>query len=489
MLNLKGLIKYFVEHRHEIVIRRTKYELLQAEKRAHVLEGLLIALDHLDEVIKLIRASKTPEEARIGLMENFELSEIQARAILDMRLQKLTGLERDKIKEEYAELMKTIEYLKKVLDEQDLRMDIIKDELLEIKEKYGDERKTEIQMDAGEFNPEDFYADEEMVITISHLGYIKRTPLTEYKTQGRGGIGSRGTSTRDSDFIEHLYVATMHNTLLFFTEKGKCFWLKVYQIPEGTKTSKGRAIQNMLNIGPEDNVKAFINVKKLDDQEYIENNFIVLCTKKGIIKKTALEAYSRPRQNGIFAINIREGDHLLEAKLTNGNMDIMLAVKSGRAIRFPESTVRPIGRTGAGVRGIYCDDKDAVIGMVCVEDESEDILVVSEKGYGKRSAISEYRITNRGGKGVKTMNISARTGELVAMKGVIETDDLMIINRSGITIRLPVSQIRLMGRTTQGVKLIKMREGDNIAAVAYVEANGDEEEGGEEMGESIENEI
>ncbi|MCK4664197.1 MAG: DNA gyrase subunit A [Bacteroidales bacterium] len=475
-LNLKELISYFVKHRHEIVVRRTQYELEQAEKRAHILEGLLIALDNLDKIISLIRASKTPEDAKNELMSNFEFTEIQAKSILDLRLQKLTGLEREKIKQEYEELMKLIEYLKQILSDEMLRMNIIKDELLEVKNKFGDERRTEIIPNAEEFNPEDFYADEEVVITISHMGYIKRTILTEYKTQQRGGIGSKGSTTRDADFIEYLFIATMHNTMLFFTENGKCFWLKVYQIPEGSKTSKGRAIQNLLNIEPDDKVKAFINVKDLNDSDYINNNFIVLCTKKGIVKKTYLEAYSRPRQNGIIAVNIRENDQLLEAKLTNGNHEIIIAVKSGKAIRFPENKVRAVGRNASGVKGITFSENDEVIGMICVENESEDILVVSEKGYGKRSKIENYRITNRGGKGVKTINVTEKTGNLISIKGVIDSDDLMIINKSGITIRLKVSTLRLMGRATQGVRLINLKNDDEIAAVAYVETNGDEDE-------------
>jgi len=476
MLNVKELITHFVDHRHEIVIRRTKYELSEAEKKAHILEGLLIALDHLDEIISLIRASKTPEDAKNGLMEKFELTEIQAKAILDLRLQKLTGLERDKIKEEYQELVKLIAYLKEILENEGLRMQIIKDELLEIKEKYGDERRTEIVYSSEEFNPEDFYADEEVVITISHMGYIKRTLLTEYRTQNRGGTGSKGSTTRDEDFIEHLYVASMHNTMLFFTEKGKCFWLKVYEIPEGTKTSKGRAMQNLLNIDPDDNVKAYINVKDLNDEEFINNNYIVLCTKKGTVKKTKLEAYSRPRSNGINAVTIKEGDQLLEAKMTGGNHEIVIAVKSGKAIRFNETNVRPVGRNASGVRGISLSGSDEVVGMVCVENEAEDILVVSEKGYGKRSSIEDYRITNRGGKGVKTFNISEKTGKLIALKGVLDTDDLMIITKSGLAIRLKVENLRVMGRATQGVKLINLKETDAIAAVAYVETNGEDDD-------------
>ena len=485
VLNVKQLIEYFVEHRHEVVVRRTRYELDQAEKKAHILEGLLIALDHLDEVIALIRASKTPEEAKDGLMAKFELSEIQAKAILDMRLQKLTGLERDKIKEEYAELMKLIEYLKTILDDESLRMTIIKDELIEIKESYGDERRTAIVPDEGEFNPEDFYADEDMVVTISHLGYIKRTPVTEFRTQNRGGVGAKGSTTRDEDFLEHMFIASMHNTMLFFTEKGKCFWLKVYQIPEGAKTTKGRAIQNVINIEPEDNVKAFINVQNLDDKEYIENNYIVMCTKKGIIKKTQLEAYSRPRQNGVNAITIKDGDQLLEAKLTDGKSNIIIATREGKAIHFNEQKVRSIGRTGAGVRGITLSKKDdEVIGMVWVEESDSEILVVSEKGFGKRSSIDAYRITNRGGKGVKSLNITEKTGKMIAIKGVNDEMDLMIINRSGITIRMAVADLRVTGRATQGVKLINLRNDDSIAAVTQVMSRDDDEE--EEVSENTE---
>jgi len=476
-LNLKQVIAHFVRHRHEVIVRRTEYELEQAEKRAHILEGLLTALDHLDEVIKLIRSSHTVEDAKNGLIKNFDLTEIQAKAILDMRLQRLTGLEREKVKEEYQELLNQIEYYKQVLADEGLRMKIIKDEMLEIRDKYGDERKTEIVPDAEEFNPEDFYADEDMVITISHLGYIKRTPLTDYRTQGRGGIGSRGSTAREEDFIEHIFSATMHNTMLFFSEKGKCYWLKVYEIPEGTRTSKGRAIQNLIQIDSNDTVRAFINVKTLVDREYIENNYIVLCTDKGTIKKTSLEAFSRPRRSGIVAINIREGDNLIEARLTNGNNEILLAVRSGKAIRFHESTVRPMGRTAAGVRGIRLSSMtdDAVIGMVCLEDGDHDILVVSEKGYGKRSKIEDYRKTNRGGVGVKTINITEKTGRLIAIKSVEEDDDLMIINKSGITIRMPVNEMRVMGRATQGVKLINLRNGDSIAAVTKVQGYVEEE--------------
>lgn len=477
VLNVKQLIEHFVNHRHEVVVRRTQYELDQAEKKAHILEGLLIALDHLDEVIALIRASKTPEEAKEGLMSKFDLSEIQAKAILDMRLQKLTGLEREKIKEEYAELMKFIDYLRSILEDESLRMDIIKDELKEIKNVYGDERRTDIVPDEGEFNPEDFYADEDMVVTMSHLGYIKRTPVTEFRTQHRGGVGAKGSTTRDEDFLEYMFIASMHNTMLFFTEKGKCFWLKVYQIPEGTRSSKGRAIQNLINIEAEDNIKAYINVQNLDDKEYIENNYIVMSTKKGIIKKTALEAYSRPRQNGVNAITIKEGDVLLEAKLTDGKSDIILATREGKAIRFNEQNVRSIGRTGAGVRGITLSKPDdEVVGMVWVEESDHEILVVSEKGYGKRSSIEDYRITNRGGKGVKTLNITEKTGKVIAIKGVNDDMDLMIINRSGITIRLAVSNLRVTGRATQGVRLINLRNDDMIAAVAQVTKDDDEDE-------------
>jgi DNA gyrase subunit A len=476
LLNIRDLIHNFVEHRHEVVVRRTQYDLEQAEKKAHILRGLIVALDNLDAVIKLIRASKTPEEAREGLVSNFDLDEIQARAILDMRLQKLTGLERDKLHNEYEEICKHIEWLKEILADEVVRMNIIKDELIEIKERYGDERRTEIIHSAEEFNPEDFYADEEMVITISHMGYIKRTPLNDFRTQSRGGVGSRGSTTRDEDFLEHMFIATMHNTLLLFTEKGKCFWLKVYGIPEGAKTSKGRAIQNLLKIEPDDKVKAYINVQNLKDEEYINNNYIILCTKCGVIKKTSLEAYSRPRQNGVNAITIRENDQLIEARLTNGNHDILMAVRSGKAIRFHESKVRAIGRTGAGVRGITLGhEKDELVGMVCVENESEDILVVSENGFGKRSKIEDYRITNRGGKGVKTLNVTDKTGSLVAMKSVIDTNDLMIITQSGVAIRLPVGDVRLIGRASQGVKLINLKAKESIASVARIDSAEDAE--------------
>jgi len=485
MLNLYDIIQHFVEHRHEVVIRRTRYELKEAEKKAHILEGLIIALNNLDEVIKLIRASKTPEEARNGLMSTFGLSEIQARAVLDIRLIKLTGMEVEKVKKEYEELMKLIEHLKEILASKELRMQIIKDELSEILEKYGDDRFSSIEYSAEDFRIEDTIPDEEVVITISHLGYIKRTPLTEYRIQNRGGRGSRGSNSRSEDFIEYLFVATNHNYMLFFTEKGKVFWMRVYEIPEGSKTSKGRAIQNMISIEPDDKIRAFINVKNLKDQEYIENNYIVLCTKNGVIKKTTLEAYSRPRQNGINAVTIREGDQLLEAKLTNGRSDIMMALRSGRAIRFPETKVRPMGRNAAGVRGVtLANEKDEVIGMVCIcEDEGSNILVVSEKGYGKRSSVDDYRITNRGGKGVKTINISDKTGSLIAIKDVIDGDELMIMNKSGITIRMAVSDMRVMGRATQGVRLIKLQENDTIAAVAKIrllaETDEDKQEGSE----------
>ncbi len=476
LLSLPQSIRYFVEHRHEVVIRRTKFDLDESEKKAHILEGLLIALDHIDEVIALIRASKTPDEAREGLMSKFGLTEIQARAILDMRLQRLTGLERDKIRQDYEELLKTIAWLKELLADESLRMKVIKDELQELIDQYGDERRTTITPDEGEFNPEDFYADDDMIITVSHLGYIKRTPLTEFRTQARGGKGSKGSETRDEDFLEHMYHATMHNTMLFFTEHGRCFWLKVYEIPEGTKASKGRAIQNLLNVESGDKVTAFINLKSLVDQDYITGNFIVLCTRKGIIKKTSLEAYSRPRQNGINAINIREGDSLIEAALTNGKNEIIIAVKSGKAIRFNEKTVRPMGRTASGVTGIrFAEPGDEVIGMICVDDPSKSVLVVSEKGYGKRTELEDYRITNRGGKGVKTINITEKTGDLIAIKSVTDKDDIMIINKSGLTIRLAVSNLRHMGRATQGVRLINIKSGDSIAAVTDVVGSAEEE--------------
>jgi DNA gyrase subunit A len=476
LLNLKDLIHHFVEHRHEVVVRRTKFELNEAEKRAHILEGLLIALDHLDEVIRLIRASQTPDEAREGLMSSFGLTDIQARAILDMTLRRLTGLERDKIKDEYAALMELIKHLKNILSDEGLRMQIIKDELLEVKEKYGDERRTEMVHSSAEMQTEDFIEDEDVVITISREGYIKRTPLTEYRRQSRGGKGAIGSNSRDEDFIEHLLIASNHNYMLFFTESGQCFWLRVFEIPEGTRTSKGRAIQNIINIPKEENIKAYIKLISLKDQNYLENNFIIMCTKKGTIKKTSLEAYSRPRSNGINAININEGDSLLEASLTSGSSEIVMALKSGRAIRFNESTVRPMGRTATGVRGITLDDEnDEVVGMIAIDDAETTVLVVSEKGYGKRTDIEDYRVTNRGGKGVKTLNITEKTGNLVAIKGVTDKEDLMIINKSGIIIRIAVSELRVMGRATQGVRLITLKNNDEIASVAKIEHDEDEE--------------
>ena len=490
LLNLKDLIRLFVEHRHDVITRRTRFELKQAEDRAHILEGLIIASDHIDEVIRIIRASKTPDEAKNNLIERFSLTEIQARAIVEMRLRQLTGLEQDKLRAEYDDIMKLIEHLKEILASLELRMQIIKEELLQVKAQYSDERKTDIVYASEEFNPEDFYADEEMVITISHMGYIKRTPLSEYKVQNRGGVGSKGSATRDEDFLEHMIMATMHNTMLFFTEKGKCFWLKVWEIPEGTKQSKGRAIQNLLNIEPDDKVKAYINILNLKDEEYINNNYIVLCSKQGIVKKTTLEAYSRPRANGVNAITIKEGDQLLDAKMTNGKCDIMIAIKSGKAIRFPEEKVRPMGRTASGVKGISLDNEgDEVIGMICIESGKSDVLVVSENGYGKRSSIEDYRITNRGGKGVKTINMTEKTGNLIALLDVTDEDNLMIINKSGLTIRLDVSTLRVMGRNTQGVRLINLRNDDALAAVAKVSASKEEnlpEEGqeGTEIAES-----
>jgi DNA gyrase subunit A len=476
-LNTKDLIHHFVNHRHDVIMRRTRFDLDQAEKRAHILEGLIIASDNIDEVIAIIKTSKNPDEAREKLMERFSLSEIQSRAIVDMRLRQLTGLEQDKLRAEYKEVIDLINYLKSVLESVELQMKIIKEELLEIKEKYGDERRTVIIPNAEEFNPEDFYADDEMVITISHMGYIKRTPLTEFRRQNRGGTGAKGGTTREEDFIEHLYIATMHNTMLFFTKNGKCYWLKVYSIPEGSRTSKGRAMQNLINIEPDDNVKAFINVKNLSEPDYINNTYIVLCTTRGIIKKTSLEAYSRPRTNGVNAITVREGDELLEARMTNGNHHIMLAVKSGRAIRFPEASVRPMGRTASGVRGIrLANDSDIVIGMITVENKEKEILVVSEKGYGKRSDIDGYRITNRGGKGVKTINVTEKTGSLIALKDVTDNHDLMIITQFGNILRSPVSALRVMGRATQGVRLINLRENDIIASVACVLVDEDESE-------------
>ncbi len=476
MLNLRDLIFHFVEHRHEVVVRRTRFELAEAQKRAHILEGLLIALDHLDEVIKLIRASATPEDAREGLMAQFALSDIQARAILDMTLRRLTGLERDKIKAEFDELMKLIDYLNSVLADEGLRMQIIKDELIEIKDKYGDERKTEIVYSSAEMNTEDFIEDEDVVITISHEGYIKRTPLTEYRRQGRGGKGSLGSNSRDEDFIEHLLIASNHNYMLFFTEAGQCFWLRVFEIPEGTRTSKGRAIQNIINIPKEEKIKAYIKIINLKDKDYLENNYIIMCTRKGTIKKTSLEAYSRPRANGINAININDGDSLLEANLTSGSSEIVMALKSGRAIRFNEATVRPMGRTATGVRGISLDsDNDEVVGMIAIDNPETTVLVVSEKGYGKRTDIDDYRLTNSGGLGVKTLNITEKTGNLVAIKGVTDNEDLMIINKSGIIIRMAISELRTMGRATQGVRLITLKGNDEIASVAKIEHDEEEE--------------
>ncbi|MDF1574156.1 MAG: DNA gyrase subunit A [Bacteroidales bacterium] len=486
-LNLKQIITYFVNHRHDVVVRRTQYDLDQAQKRAHILEGLLKALDHIDEVIALIRASKTPDEAREGLMEKFGFTEIQARAILDMRLQRLVGLERDKIRAEFEELIKMIEYYKKILSDEGLRMEIIKEELLDVKEKFGDERRTALVPDEGEFDPEDFYSDDDMVITISKLGYIKRTPLHEFRTQNRGGVGAKGGATRDEDFMVNMFVATMHNTILFFTENGKCYWLKVYQIPEGARATKGRAIQNLINIESEDTVKTFVNVKDLKDNDYINNNYIVLATKKGVIKKTRLEAYSRPRQNGINAILVREGDTLLDARLTDGDMEMMLAVRSGKAIRFHEDTVRAVGRTASGVKGVTLGGpKDEVVGMITAKPEEKDILVISENGFGKRSILDDYRFTNRGGKGVKTINITEKTGNLIAMKAVTDEDDLMIITENGIAIRLAVRGIRVMGRNTQGVRLINLRDGDQIAAATQVPANSENGDDNETDTEAVE---
>jgi DNA gyrase subunit A len=482
-VNLKDLIKHFVEFRHEVVVRRTQYDLRKAEERAHILEGLIIASDNIDEVIALIRSSNSPDEAREKLIARFELSEVQARAIVEMRLRQLTGLEQEKLRAEFDELMKTIDYLKSVLDDKELRMQIIKDEMQEIKDKYGDERRTDIELSGGDVSIEDMIPNEEVVITISHAGYIKRTSLAEYKTQGRGGVGQRGAATRDEDFVEHVFVARNHNYMLFFTELGKCFWLKVYEIPEGSKASKGRAVQNLINIPPDDKVMAFINVENLKEDEYINNHYVVLITKKGVIKKTTLEAYSRPRINGINAVTIREGDQLLEAKLTDGADDIMMAVRSGKAIRFNESAIRPMGRGAAGVRGVrLADDNDEVVGAITIKKGEAEVLVVSEKGYGKRSDLDEYRITNRGGKGVKTINITEKTGNLIAIKAVTDDNDLIIINRRGITIRLSVSSMRVMGRNTQGVRLITLKDNDSIASVARVPAA---EEEVDEQGEAL----
>ncbi len=486
MLNLKDMIHHFVEHRHEVVVRRTKFDLEKAEARAHILEGLIIASDNIDEVIKLIRASKSPDEAREKLMERFELSEIQSRAIVEMRLRQLTGLEQDKLRAEYDEVIALITDLKDILANEERRYNIIVEELEYMREKYGDERRSIIEYSANEMRIEDLIPDEEVVVTISHAGYIKRTSLNEYKVQARGGVGSRGSTTRDKDFLEHLFVATNHNYLLIFTEKGKCFWMRVFEVPEGSKTSKGRAIQNLLNIEQDDKIMAYIPVGDLRDEDYVNNNFIVMCTKKGIIKKTSLEAYSRPRTNGIIAVGIREGDQLLETKLTNGTNEIMMALRSGKCIRFNEENVRSMGRGASGVRGVtLANDKDEVIGMICVEDEEANVMVVSEKGYGKRSSVADYRITNRGGKGVKTINVTDKTGELIAIKNVSDDDDLMIITKSGITIRMHISEMRVMGRATQGVRLINLKGSDEIASVAKVQRSDEEEEEYDEDGNLI----
>ena len=490
-LNLKQLIKYFVRHRHEVILRRTKFDLEKARKRAHILEGLLKALDVIDQIINIIRGSKSVDEAKSELIAQFGFSEAQATAIVEMRLRQLTGLEREKLQSEYDELMKFIRYCEDVLANENMQMQIIKDETIEMKEKYGDARRTEIALSAEEFNPEDFYADEDVVITISHLGYIKRTSLTEYRLQNRGGVGMKGSATRDEDFIEHIYVANMHSTMLLFTQNGKCYWLKVYEIPEGSRASKGRAIQNVINIEPDDKIKAYLNVKNLKDEDYINNNYIVLGTKKGIIKKTSLEAYSRPRANGVIAITVRDGDELLEAVMTNGNSEILLAGRKGRCCRFDEADARALGRTASGVRGITIDEDDEVVGMIVYDPTAEDasahsVLVVSEHGYGKRSDFDEYRKTSRGGKGVKTLNITEKTGDLVALKNVTDENDLMIINRSGLTIRMAVSGIKVAGRATQGVKLINIKDGDSIAAVSVV--NKSEEEQPQQPTEEVQNE-
>ena len=479
-LNLKELIKYFVKHRHEVILRRTKFDLEKAQKRAHILEGLLKALDVIDQIINIIRSSKNVDDAKSELMATFDFSEAQATAIVEMRLRQLTGLEREKLQSEYDELMKFIKYCEDVLANESMQLGIIKDETLEMKEKYGDKRRTEIALSAEEFNPEDFYADEDVVITISHLGYIKRTSLTEYRLQNRGGVGMKGSATRDEDFIEHIYVANMHSTMLLFTQNGRCYWLKVYEIPEGSRASKGRAIQNVINIEPDDKIKAYLNVRNLKDEDYVNNNYIVLATKKGIIKKTSLEAYSRPRTNGVIAITVRDGDELLEAVMTNGQSEILLAGRKGRCCRFDETDARALGRTASGVRGINIDEDDEVVGMITYDPAAEDaashsILVVSEHGYGKRSEFDEYRKTNRGGKGVKTLNITEKTGSLVAIKNVTDENDLMIINRSGLTIRMAVAGIKVAGRATQGVRLINIKDGDAIAAVSAVNKTDDEQ--------------
>ena len=476
LLNLKDMIKHFVDHRHDVVVRRTRFDLKKAQERMHIVKGLIIAQENIDEIVQIIKSSRSTEMAKQSLQERFGLSEIQSAAIVEMRLRQLTGLEREKLEAEHAELERKINYLTNVLESVEMQMQIIKDELQEIKQKYGDERRSEIVYSSEEFNPEDFYADDDMVITISHMGYIKRTPLAEYRTQNRGGVGVKGSATRDEDFIEHIYVASMHNTMIFFTEKGRCYWLKVYDIPEGTRSSKGRAIQNIIQIEPDDNVRAYINTKNLGDEEYINNNYIVMCTREGVVKKTKLKEYSRPRQNGVNAIVIREGDQLLEAKITSGQAEIMIAARGGKAIRFNEEKVRPIGRVGAGVRGIELDEGDEVVGMICIEpDAKKDVLVLSENGYGKRTDLDEYRVTNRGGKGVKTINITEKTGDLVSIQAVTDDNDLMIINRSGVTIRTKVDQIRLAGRATQGVRIINLREGDVIASVMAVPVSEDEE--------------
>ena len=484
LLNLKDLIRLFLEHRHEVVLRRTRFDLRKAKERAHILEGLIVASDNIDEVIRIIRAAKTPNEAIANLMSRFQLSEIQSRAIVEMRLRQLTGLMQEQLHAEYDELMKQIAYYEEILSNDELCRKVVKDELLEVKEKYGDKRRSEIIYASEEFNPEDFYADDEMIITISHLGYIKRTPLSEFHAQNRGGVGSKGSDTRDADFIEHIYPATMHNTLLFFTQKGKCYWLKVYDIPEGNKTSKGRAIQNLLNIDPDDAVTAYLRVKNLNDTEFINSHYVLFCTKQGVIKKTVLEQYSRPRQNGVNAITIREDDRVIEVRMTNGNNEIIIANRNGRAIRFHESAVREMGRTATGVRGITLDDdgQDEVIGMICIKDpKTETVMVVSENGYGKRSDLEDYRKTNRGGKGVKTLNITEKTGYLVAIKSVTDENDLMIINKSGITIRLKVADVRIMGRATQGVRLIDLeKRNDRIGSVCKVTSEPDESEPGDE---------
>ena len=489
LLNLKDLIRLFVEHRHEVVIRRTQFDLRKAKERAHILEGLIIASDNIDEVIRIIRAAKTPNEAISNLMERFQLSEIQARAIVEMRLRQLTGLMQDQLHAEYEELMKQIQYYEEILTNDELCKKVIKDELIEVKEKYGDKRRSEIVYASEEFNPEDFYADDEMVITMSHLGYIKRTPLSEFRAQNRGGVGSKGSETRDEDFIEHIYPATMHNTMMFFTQKGRCYWLKVYEIPQGNKTSKGRAIQNLLNIDADDMVTAYLRVKNLNDTEFINSHYVLFCTKNGVIKKTLLEQYSRPRQNGVNAITIREDDRVIEVRMTNGNNEIVIANRNGRAIRFHESAVREMGRTATGVRGITLDEdgKDEVIGMICIKDpQKETIMVVSENGYGKRSDIEDYRKTNRGGKGVKTLNITDKTGELVAIKSVTDENDLMIINKSGITIRLKVAEVRIMGRATQGVRLIDLeKRNDQIGSVCKVTSEAEEESVAESSSEQV----